>query len=360
MGFRFSRRISTTVGGCILACLVGCAVEVHTEPVDWLFDVQVDVDERTRSSASIALQKALRTCLMRVSGVAEVADIPVVLDALQDPSAYLIQYRFTTAPDRSGGSKDILVANFDEELIQQLARLANLPVWPVDRPTVLLWMSHRDRTGLVMLQSGEISSMQVEQRARERGIEIVLPLMDLTDRQRVTRRSVEGGFWIDVREASTRYSADLVVAVSSKENVFGEARILITMWYGATEFTSIMQMDDVSHVGSVVVDHIVDFVSNRSAIGRESQQILRLRIAGIDSVRAYAQLLSYLDRLEFVDRYEIMSYTSQWLELEVYTPSLASRFEALVESDSELTTMNIEAREGIPDSVLHYAWQGER
>ena len=332
---------------------------LSAEPVDWLYDVDVEVPGRSLANAERAIKKALEVCLMRVSGQVNVRESEVTRTALQDPSAYLLQYRYKTVTDSTGIEKDVLEANFDRELIQELSRSAHLPIWPSDRPTILMWMSNRSGSSSTILRTGTADGVHIARRARDRGVELVLPLMDLADRQLVNASSIEGKFWVDVLEASSRYSMDLILAVSSNESVFGKARLHITLWFQNHEESVVIDEVEGTDAGIVALDHAVGYLADRFSISRETQHVHPLYVSNIDSVRSYASLLEHLESKEFIDRLEIASYHDGLIELEVYTPSTAQRLKTLVESDL-LPHSDPSSSEETTDVLLKFDWQGSR
>lgn len=343
----------------VLLMVVSSSQQLVAEPLEWLYDVEVEVPTRSPAIAESAIRNALKICLMRVSGLKEIEETDVIRSALEEPSAYLLQYRFETLKDPTGIERDVLEANFDKKLIMELTQRARLPIWPADRPSILMWMSVRSGSSSTMLRTGTSEGVRVAQRARDRGVELVLPLMDLTDRQLLNASSIDGKFWFDVREASNRYSTDLTLAVSSHENVFGAARLYVTVWFQDKRESSIIDNVQAEAAGIVALDQAVDFLTDRFSIDRAIQHILSIQVSNIDTIRSYSELLRYLERQEFVDRLEVASYLDGVIELEIYTPSEAKRFATLVNPDL-LVEETLPSGEELSSDPLSFAWQGPR
>ncbi|MXW52568.1 MAG: DUF2066 domain-containing protein [Gammaproteobacteria bacterium] len=344
---------------CFLLMLASSAHPLFAEPLDWLYDVEVEVPTRSPAIAENAIQRALKICLMRVSGLDEIEESDVIRSALEEPSAYLLQYRFETVTDPTGNEKDVLEANFDKKLIMELTQRARLPIWPADRPSILMWMSIRSASSSSMLRTGNSEGVRIAQRARDRGVELVLPLMDLTDRQLLNASSIDGKFWLDVREASARYSAELTLAVSSHQNIFGDARLYVTVWFQDHRESWIIDKVESEAAGIVALDHAVDFLTDRFSIDRAIQHILSIEVSNIDTIHSYSELLRYLERQEFIDRLEVASYHDGVIELEIYTPSAAERFETLVDPDL-LIGDDTQADVQTSADSLKFGWQGSR
>ena len=344
----------------MVCCAIGSAGLAYAESLEWLYDVEIDVADRTQSTAEEALQKALQVCLMRVSGSISPIEYPAIGNALEEPSSYLRHYRFSTVVDSTGEENDILVAHFDAELVQELTQQARLPVWPSDRPTILMWLSLRGRTHSKMIKSGTHESDLVNHRARERGIEVVLPLMDLADRQHVNPSSIDGRFWLDIRQASRRYRTDIVVAGSIHEGIFDEARLHMNLWFDEFETSTVIEVDDFANALSRSVDYIADFLADRFAISRDSQEILRIQIFEIETIRSYSSLLTYLEQQEFIDRFEVVSYRGGMLELDVFTPSSAIQFSKLITTDSRLELRPSHEVSAQARNPFEFTWDGDK
>lgn len=333
---------------------------MYAEPVEWLYDVEVSVASRTQASANAALQTAMRICLMRVTGRVEVAESLAVRIALQDPASYVQQYRFATSVNSVGDDNDVLVAHFDQELIQELTKKAGLPIWPSDRPTILLWMSIRGRVESEMVSANTQVGDIVLQRARDRGIRLILPLMDLSDRQLINTSTVDGQFWLDVEQASKRYATDFVVAGSARENILGGARVHLTVWMEESAISSVMEIDDESNALQRGVDKIANFLASRYALARDLQNVVRIRVDEIRTIAAYAGFLKHISEQEFIDGMDVVSYNNGLLEVEVNTPSSSDRLVELMTPYGKLVP-RAPLLEGSSDSgVLDFLWNGEK
>ncbi len=333
---------------------------MHAEPVEWLYDVEVRVASRTQASANAALQTAMRTCLMRVTGQVEVAESLAVRNALMDPASYVQQYRFATSVNSEGDDNDVLVAHFDHELIQELTKEAGLPIWPSDRPSILLWMSIRGRLESEMVGANTQVGNIVLQRAKDRGIKLILPLMDLSDRQLINTSTVDGQFWLDIEQASKRYATDLVVAGSIRENILGGARLHLTVWMKESAISSVMEIDDESNALQQGVDKIANLLASRYALDRDLQNVIRVRVDEIRTIAAYAGLLKHISEQDFIDGMDVVSYSNGLLEIEVTTPSSSDRLVDLMTPYGKLVPRTPQLEESSDSGVLDFLWNGEK
>lgn len=316
---------------------------LRAEPVDWLYDVQVPVRERTQAAAETALPRCIEVLLMRLTGLANVPRVPEIQAAFTNLNAFVKQYEFTKLAANSPlGSGDALVARFNSSRIRELIKEARLPVWPADRPSVLLWLSIHESSESELVQDATPVALELRRRALERGIELVIPIMDLKEHSTITSSSLVGRFWSDLAVASARYQAEFVTAVSCQRDFFGQYQTDITYWYQGTEHFDHRVFRVREDIPADVVDHIVDVLVNKHAIVREHEEIHRIGVMDVASVESYAEVLELLNGLDFVDDFVFVSLDNEVLIFDVYTPSSAELFVELIDATGSLKKVELE------------------
>lgn len=314
---------------------------VHTEPVDWLYDVKVPIKARTQQQAEIALPRSVEVLLMRLTGLSNIPMVPEVQDAIANLNTYVKQYEFTKlSPNSPLGTGDALVARFNSTLIRELIKEARFPVWPADRPSVLLWLTIHEGSDSELVSDGDPAALELSKRAQERGIELVVPIMDLQEQTKITSSSVNGRFWTDLAEVSARYSTEFIAAVSSQKDFFGRYRTFITYWYQGTEHFDYRVFKARDELPVNVVDHIVDVLVSKHAIVREQEEVFRIGVTDVNSVESYAAVLKQLNVLDFVDEFVLVSLVNQVFIFDVYTPSSADLFVELVDATPSFKTVD--------------------
>ena len=330
---------------------------VRAEPVDWLYDVKVPVNARTQAEAEIALQRSIEVLLTRLTGLSIVPKVPEIEAAFANLNAYVKQYEFTSLPANSPlGSGDALVARFNSSLIRELIKEARFPVWPADRPSVLIWLTIHEGTDSLLVRDSMPVALKLLNRAQERGIELVVPIMDLQEQENIKTSSVVGRFWADLAMASERYRTEFVAAVSCQKDVFGRFQTLVTYWYQGTEHFDHREFLSREDLPVNVVDHIVDVLVNKHAIEREHEEIHRIGVTDVTTVESYAAVLKHLNELDFVDDFVLISLDNEVLIFDVYTPSSANLFVELVDATGLLQSVDREDR-AVDKKVLQlFSW----
>ena len=327
----------------VLLAFVFAIDSLRAEPVDWLYDVKIPVNERTQAEAEKVLPRCIEVLLMRLTGLADIPRIPEVQTAFANLNTFVKQYEFTKLPVNSPiGIGDALVARFNSSLIRELIKEARFPVWPADRPSVLLWLSIHETSESEIVRDGTRVALELRRRALERGIELVIPIMDLQEHTKITSSSLVGRFWSDLATASARYKAEFVAAVSCQKDFFGRYQTDITYWYQGTEQFDHGVLRAREDIPVNVVDHIVDVLVTKHAIVREHEEIHRIGVINVESVESYAAVLKLLNGLDFVDDFVLVSLHKEVLIFDVYTPSSAELFVELVDATDSLETVELE------------------
>ncbi|MEO1575515.1 MAG: DUF2066 domain-containing protein, partial [Pseudomonadota bacterium] len=163
-------------------------------------------EERRRDAYS----RAMAQVLVRVTGQRNVGSRPEAAPLLEAAEQFVQQ--FTTRPGDAGG--ETLWVAFDGAAVERAAGSVGLPIWNRDRPATLVWLAVDRGDGtrdLVGADSADPVRLEIERVARERGVPLIWPLLDSSDRAAASAADIWGGFNDKVTSASSRYRADVVV-----------------------------------------------------------------------------------------------------------------------------------------------------
>ena len=209
-----SGSISRSIGRQALAgvlALAGwlAAGPAPAAPVPWLYDVDVAVEGRTPAARLAVSGAALAEVLSRASGLAHVPRNARVREALGRPEAFYSRFVFL--------ENDELRIHFTPAAILGLLDEARLPVWSANRPQTIAWLVVEDGGNRRVVDGEHPLARALSARARQRGLVLKLPLMDLEDRMRVRPALVRGRLFSSLEEASGRYGADVILAGQVQE-----------------------------------------------------------------------------------------------------------------------------------------------
>ncbi|MEM8684290.1 MAG: DUF2066 domain-containing protein [Pseudomonadota bacterium] len=304
-----------------------------------LYSVEVELDDAASQPRQLAYETALLKVLTRVTG-SSLSDDPDLVDELfPDPSAYVVQ--FSQLDDQQ------LRVAFDGRAIEATLRNAGQLVWGDDRPLTLIWLAvdwgdgerqliaADDPDGTPTID-GEVTRQQLLRErllaaAERRGLPILLPLLDIEDRSRVSFADLWGGFDEAVIEASARYDVSSILigrlradglSVSRWSHYLGEQAV---SWGGEPE---------------LIVNQVADTLAAEFAIGGDAPlSNVALSVSGITSVDAYAQLQKLLSDVVVIDELSIREVSGDEIRYQVVAhggaPRLARalRLKGLIEEE---------------------------
>lgn len=308
--------LKITIAGFLLWMAGTLAV---ADNLDELFVAETEVADEGSTTRNRALSTLLAEVLVRVSGnpdIASQADGRALLDAA--PSL-VRQYRYRSV-ENGGATVRLLNARFDRSSTERMMRERNLPVW-TRRPQVLLWLA-TERGGkreLFSLEQNAEARAALLQRARQLGMPLQLPLMDLEDQAQLTPADLWSDYRPGIELASARYPHQVVL--TGRLSAAGSQR-----WKGNW---SLIDGEQVSGFRTPAASLNGAF---ESALG-QAQQLLAARYApvpadtgaegtlvlfsNIDSLADYGRLRTLLDTLDMTSDQALRAATDSGLLYEM-------------------------------------------
>ncbi len=182
----------------------------HAVQIEELFSVQVPVESRDREQRMEAIKTGMGQVLVRITGDGGIAQNAEVESLIRGAAQYVQRFRYLPAKEGEGFE---LVIDFDETRLSKDLANRGLPVWGRERPAVLSWIAVSQGSKRFMISSkGRRAEREtLNQAARDRGVPLMFPLLDVEDNSKVRSGDIVGGFYDTVDEASRRYSADAIL-----------------------------------------------------------------------------------------------------------------------------------------------------
>jgi hypothetical protein len=286
-----------------IALLLLLPLCVHGAAAQDLFSAETRVDDEGSETRNAALSDLLAKVLMRVSGNPAVGGQPGTRAVVAAAPSLVQQYRYRTA-DEAGQVVRYLWARFDQTAVERMMREYQLPVW-VQRPGVLVWVAtERDaKRELLNFDNLPEARAAILDRARQRGMPLQLPLMDLQDQSQLTPADVWSDYRAAIAQASARYPHDLVL--TGRLRARGDGK-----WSGEWSL-----IGDGSAQGfqaspqalpaalAFAVDQAQNLLAARYAPmpGVGGSRGTRVSFSGVGDLEAYGRLLALLDGLEPIE-----------------------------------------------------------
>lgn len=191
---------------CLLTINSLYAVEVSK-----LDEAAVPVSSRAVPERNQALKKAFEKVIIKNTGTADSLKNSVIQAQLTNPDALLSQYGYL---EQNG--QLLLKANFEHRRVVALLRQAQLPVWGTQRPLTLFWVAMPSEADSILLSDSSTldERQQLSTSADDRGIPVLLPILDLDELMGINPNDVKGMSADIVASVSGRYQADFLALVA--------------------------------------------------------------------------------------------------------------------------------------------------
>jgi uncharacterized protein len=334
--------------------LLLASAPLRADPVDWLYDVRVPVADQSPAARVDAAGRALAEVLTRVTGLASVPRSDAVMRAMAAPDHLYSQFGYERADD---GDALLLRVQFVPGPVLDLVREARLPVWRASRPQVLAWVVVEDDAGDRQVQSAGSEHPVADglrERARERGLPLQLPVMDLDDQLAVDPAAVWGRLSQALEAASARYGADIVLVGRLQQ-------LPDQRWAGSWEFWLDGDIQYLNHeardaaaLGRDAADLVSDELAARYAVQDRGIRRVDLAVSALTGPGDYAELLRYLGGLEFVDELAVTEVAGDRVRLALITPAEPEQLKELFRLDRRLFPNSLSSDPGV---AVDLVWQ---
>ena len=274
-----------------------------------LFEAEVPVSSQQPGERTAAMKTALARVLVRVTGQRSLPEQGPARSMLEDPNRFVQQYRYFTVPD-SKPPRLMLRVRFDGDGIRQALRQQGASYWGgSERPDTLIWLAveEQGRRTIVSAEDSSVAYGQIQQAARQRGVPLLFPLMDLEDQSRVRFGDIWGGFFDQVLAASDRYNPQAVLIGRLNR---GQSGTWMARWdlqvagKKSSWSDSNIQLDKLLQAG---IDNVADKLASSLAVtglGADGSRV-KITVEDINTLGAYARVNDYLSSLTTVRQLQV-------------------------------------------------------
>jgi len=199
-------------------------------------------------------------------------------------------------------AQQFLVVQFEANKINKLLESDELPIWGNRRPLVVLWLATEDelRRELVTQDSYPQLEQLLTDKASRRGLPIVIPLLDLEDRQLVSVTDVWANFSSPIVSASKRYNSERIVTARLYQGIENNLWKLDWRFSDEVKFTINELVGDKQQIVGQMIDDVADKLAIQYAVESLSfndSGIYNITLSGLNDFSsvelAKRQLLSF-------------------------------------------------------------------
>lgn len=292
---------------CLLTCVnLGARAAI----VQGLYQAATRVSNQSSAARTRAFARDLSTVLVKVSGNKGAPQMAALSKMLADPQSLLVEYRYQTRKVHQGHQVLQLWARFDPKAVNQALSAAGQPIWEAERPIVIAWVHEPGK--IISDSSNGPVAKALKRVARARGVPLILPLMDLTDRQSVNGFDIRTVAMSALTKASERYGAQAILTGRIEQKSHG----YLSQWtlvLGKNNQSWQIPGKTLRSVATKGLNHAVTWMAQQyaSASGAGGQQQVTLNLDGIKGLRALAHVRHLLDGFRIIQSLQVTQVHGQ-------------------------------------------------
>ncbi len=340
----------------LLLCLClggasGLPVFAATQTLDDWYRVEVAVEGRGPAARSQALRKALGDLLVKLSGQQQFLQDAAVKQQLSQAAKWVQGYVYESRPAAHGDlPRSVLVVNFHAHDVKAFMQQVGIPLWGENRPLVLAWIDVAP-SGLVSEEYHPRAAQFLSHAAARRGLPLLLPLLDLQDRQQVSSDTMLDLERPAALQSGERYKPDAVLFAQVREQ---EGR-WSSVWKAHTQTDSFAWEGREASLQaslSAGIEQLTDRLSaqvQRSERVTQASQTLSVRIENVQSYRDYLALVTYLEGLGLTQTVKPMEIHAAEVLLELQVRGSEQDFQ-------QATQLNRLLRKAVTQEAAKNSW----
>lgn len=269
-----------------------------------MYQALTPVTDRSEAAQTAAFQNAMKTVLIRVTGRRNADEDPALSPLVSNARRYVQQYR--SAPDSQ------LWVTFDGAAIERWLTQNGQPLWGHERPTtlVLLAMQTSGQGGSV-ITTDDTSELKVaiDQAATARGLPLVWPSAAELQKFHLDFAAVNGGSPSTFLDTARRMGSDgVLVGRASGASAGANVR-----------WTHLFQDRSSEYSGALEgVNRAADLYAGLFAASGGLVPV-DIEVSGVNDLRDYAGLESYLESLTFISHVSVESLSGDTVRLRLST-----------------------------------------
>jgi hypothetical protein len=280
LGLRFWLCVYAGAAALCLADLSAALTRVE------LYQATAPLTERSEAGQQAAFESALRTVLVKVTGRRGVEQDPALAPLIASARRYVQQYR--PAPDNQ------LWVAFDGAALDRWLTQNNQPLWGGERPTTFVWLAVQTGQGGTVITAEDTTSpikAEVTTAAAQRGIPLLWP-----SAAELARNHLD---FAAVGTATPATLAEIGRRSGSEGTLIGRAANPADA--SAVRWVYLFQDHNSEFSGppAEAVNRAADIYAGLYAVSGTLAPV-DIEVAGINDLKDYASVQSYLESLAFI------------------------------------------------------------
>lgn len=263
----------------LMLCAACFVLPSLAAPLSNLYEVREPVADQQPEEREAALQRAFDTLVLRLTGDPEASQRPAVAELRKNPQQLVSRYAYES---------DGIRAYFDPQTTERSLRGAGLALWGVNRPSILSWWLVDANDGARLIGDGQDQSGVLRAAAQHRGLPLRLPLADLGEQMLGVAEAAQGEEAQALRDASERYDADALLAVSAIQSG-SQWRANWHLWLGEEQTRGKASGETHEALADAVMLAVSKFLAPRYTVAAGEVEDITLEVLDADISR-FAEL----------------------------------------------------------------------
>ncbi len=283
---------------CIAGFGLGAAAVALTRAE--MYQATAPVADRSEAAQSAAFQNAMKTVLIRVTGRRNADEDPALNPLVANARRYVQQYR--AAPDSQ------LWVTFDGPAIERWLTQNGQPLWGHERPTTLVLLGVQSGGVVTAEETSDLKSIIVAA-AAARGVPLVWPSSAELQKFHIDFSAISSGSPSTFAEIARRMGSDgVLIGRASSASASANVR-----------WTHLFQDRSSEYSGTLEgVNRAADLYAGLFAASGALLPV-DIEVSGINDLRDYAGLESYLESLTFISHVSVESLSGDTVRFRLST-----------------------------------------
>lgn len=278
-----------------------------------LYNASIPVSAQNSQTQAQAFKTGLEQILVKISGNTNVLQNKAISAAIKSAGNYVKEFSYGDSSTDPAGN--VLNISYQPKAVLSLLQQNQLAIWGENRPLLAVWIVDQtgSQTQLVGTPSTNLPWISaLLSSAGQRGLPIVLPLLDATDTQAVNPTILQQNNTNILQTASNRYNADGIMVLQINET---NPANISTQWNAVIGGKTIQFTLPGNNLTSIItqgINQLTDQLAQQfaSTTNTASAQAIQLQITGLNNVTQYAELDRFLKDLAGISSVDLVSLSS--------------------------------------------------
>jgi hypothetical protein len=327
-----------------------CAAAAVAEQLVQVYRAEALVTSQSVAERNTATRVSLGEVILRVSGDSAALEHPNVRQALGQTQNYLYEYSYASSDEQLEVDGKMvratrLILKFSPQAIEKLLRESRLPLWPANRPKLLVWQIMTDEGGTRHRVPEEDARKALFDQAGLRGLPLLLPMQDFEDNLALGTDSLWNMDEESIRAASERYKPDAILVGRYRQDGGSLWRANWQLLHSSGNQTFDNQSAEVPSLFVQAINTTADYFARLYAITprEEGPDTIVMRVGEVRDFATYKKVQQYLEGLAMVSHVELIVAQQDQLLLRLRSDGDLSLLTSTLELGKKLFPMTSES-----------------